>query len=479
MEKKKIIPMIFLICFLLALFAIQKNTNQVLAAPQNHPHLQSTQGVLEVPLTEFEVSFTDYGEGSGSGGTSCLTRGVRFINKGDHPINIYLYYVNQDGKKFTLQSGLVDANSSTNVIALDLGVIRLGGAGSIPGYVLPYAIAASYPDQTIVNENQNIAHPCDGYLGISVSENAGPIPEDAPTATTTVTSSPQLEATTQKQVSPTEEKEPETSTETALLTYVFLTGTLDGFENTPEGQNLSIEQRSYIRNALIAMGLLLPNEIDFYVYPDKHPCEGYTSRNVCQGILENKKDEIAQQLVLQEIANRAAERVLLRQRAQRIVTEEISNLWSFWDYIKNTGEIFSSADPLETSYEKLTDKAKNELKDKINERIKNNTDNKVSIFDLQTYDDVIKGGVKLVVDLATIRSADDYEYYRNIYNTQLRETLKSEDSPETAEEKRLAAHQTAMQQLTEHIKNGFPGRAAYLQAYERAFLRLNRLYGEQ
>ncbi len=61
-------------------------------------------------------------------------------------MNIFLYYVNQGGTTFTLESGLVQANSS-NTVSLDLGVIRLGGAGDTPGYVLPYSATAMYPRQ--------------------------------------------------------------------------------------------------------------------------------------------------------------------------------------------------------------------------------------------------------------------------------------------------------------------------------------------
>ena len=96
MKKKKIIPLVFLISFLLVTFLIQKNGEQVLAAPDNNPYLQSTPGLDPVPLSEYEISFTEYVEGSGSGGTSCITRGVKFTNKGNRSMNIFLYYVNQD-----------------------------------------------------------------------------------------------------------------------------------------------------------------------------------------------------------------------------------------------------------------------------------------------------------------------------------------------------------------------------------------------
>lgn len=475
MEKKKIIPIVFLISFLLVVFLIQKNGKQVLAAPDNKTNLQSTPGSDPVPLSAYEISFTDYGEGTGNNGSSCLTRGVKFTNKDSRPMNIFLYYVNQDGTTFTLESGLVPANSS-NTVPIDLGVIRIGGPGDTPGYVLPYSATAMYPNNLIVMEHQTIVHPCDGYLGVVVSGNNYQPPANEPTAPTQ--QSPET-LPTQGQAGASAVEKTETSDETAVLMYVLFTGSIDGFENTPAGQNLTLEQRMQIRNSLIAMGLLLPSEIDFYVYPDGHPCQGYTSRNLCEPILENKKNEIAEQLVIQEIADRAAERALQRQRAQHIVTEEISNLWTFWDYIKNSRDILFSADPLEATYEKLSDKAKDEVKNRINERIKANTDNQISIFDIKSYDDVIKDGVKLVTDLATIRSADDYEYYRNIYIAQIQENIKPEDSPEVVEQKRLAAHQAAMDQLSTHIKNGFPGRAAYLGAYDRAFIRLNRIYGEQ
>jgi hypothetical protein len=172
----------------LIFLVVEINLRQVFAASdqtsgtlQNLPLHQGKSRSQEEEIPDFEISFTDLSEGSGADGSICLTKGVNFSNKSNRPIFIELYYIKQTGEKFILPSGLINPNSST-VISQDLGVLQILN-GTI-SHVLPYAAVASFQEDSGFDLYYPVVHPCDGFLGVYVSEGVTqPTSSPKPTST--------------------------------------------------------------------------------------------------------------------------------------------------------------------------------------------------------------------------------------------------------------------------------------------------------
>ena len=435
-------------------FIASMPSGAITSSQQPYPEMDP----LVVPLDDFEIAFTDYFEGPISGGSSCLTRGVTFTNKGDRPINIFLYIVNQSNEVITLESGELGGGKSVTV-SYDLGVLLLGGAGSTPGWVLPYSSAAIYPPTPTIIDHKPIVHPCDGYLGIVVAGNGSGSTDVTTTEEPESNEPPQkIETTTPQSIeslSPTSTQEYEL---TALM-YVLFTGSLDGFEDTPEGQALTADQRLYVRQAIEAMGLLGPIDTDTFVYPRGHPCEGLTSRNLCED--KKKRDALQAEIdrAAEEISQQYADRLLRSIRVNQTVQEEISGAWNYLQYVYEYGGVILSPTPVQAARDVINDK----IKGKITEQIENRVAGDIKI---PSYDDVIKQGIDLVKNLATKGAERDYAQYLEYYQAE----IHAGENPEKA-------HQLAMEKLGTDLYG--KGRYAFVEngSYDRAFQRLNRLYG--
>ncbi|MBE0687335.1 MAG: hypothetical protein IH585_15195 [Anaerolineaceae bacterium] len=149
---------------------------------QNLPLHQGKSISQEEEIPDFEISFTEVGEVSKPDGTTgCLTQGVNFFNKSNRPIYIELYYINQSGEKFSVPSGFLSPNSST-MISEDLGVLQLYH-GTV-GFALPFSAAASFQEESGFDLYYPVVHPCDGFLGVYVSEGVTqPTSSPKPTST--------------------------------------------------------------------------------------------------------------------------------------------------------------------------------------------------------------------------------------------------------------------------------------------------------
>jgi len=188
LKKKYKFRILFLFSCSLIFLVVEINLRQVFAASdqtsgalQNLPLHQGKSLTQEEEIPDFEISFTDLNEGSGADGSICLTKGVNFSNKSNKPIFIELYYIKQTGEKFILPSGLISPNSST-VISQDLGVLQIFN-GSI-SHVLPYAAVASFQEDSGFDLFYPVVHPCDGFLGVYVSEGVTqPTSSPKPTST--------------------------------------------------------------------------------------------------------------------------------------------------------------------------------------------------------------------------------------------------------------------------------------------------------
>lgn len=465
-RKKAFSPLAVLCLFLLSFTHFPPATSENDIASGLSRAAQDAQCV--VPPSSYEVSFDGFSENKGKIAWTCQTTTLRAANHTSEPIRVYLmvytHNLNESGTKW------FDAISLQAGETKEIDSLAYSGKGgtekSLPEYHLPVQMVALYDSEACradqatgklpayaLEKNIPLTHPCPGPEGIDFS--GGGSAGDEP-----VTQPPETEVENPKEEPP--EPDPDEYQDpllTGLMYILFTEGDLRGFEDTKEGQALSAEERARIAEFLSSLELLT-HYGDTLIYPDTHDCEGYTSRAECekylQSLAEDKANEREKDRLLEQAIDQATEEYIRRQRINRIVQEEIAGRgrWLFY-----TGDLIQ--------YLRNPPNPREYVKEKINTYIKSKfTPEDLQNIELTSYEEVLRGGIDTVIQLSTCRAPDHYNDYLVFYH----EHLKTGDSPETA-------HSQAMKDLEAQIINGFPGAAAYIEAYNRAFIRLNRLYG--
>ena len=460
MNRKKAVSFLAMLGLFLLLFTHLPPSTSVNVDANGLPRpVQDAQCV--VPSSSYEVSFDGFSENKGKTAWTCQTKTLRAANHTSDPIRVYLlvYTHNLNESKTTWYEAISLQAGETKEIDSLFFSGKGGTEKSLPEYLLPVQMVALYdteacrayhvPDKLpafALEKTVPLTHPCPGPEGVDFS--SGGSAGDEPAA----------QLPEPEEVKP-EAKPPEGESEeyqdpllTGLMYILFTEGDLRGFEETKEGLSLSAEERAHVAEFLSSLELL-SHYGDTLIYPNHHDCEGYQSRADCEKHLlslvsDREKDRLLEQAIDQVTAAR-----LRRQRINRVVQEEIGG-WTLY------------AQDIISYLEKSTNprkSAQTELEKYIGEKFKPED---LENIDLSSYEEVLTGGIQAVIKLATKDSADHYDTYLGFYHKH----LQSGATPEKA-------HEKAIKQLEAQIKGGYPGPAGFIKAYDRAFIRLNRLYG--
>jgi hypothetical protein len=417
-----------------------------------------------VPSIFYEVTFSDPQRKQGDIAFSCSTESMELHNYSGEAILLYLLISEQNlnvGTRETWRGPYLVP--TTGYSSNDYFYKARGGTQSSKiEYYFPISITALYdtPDcrqyvnnvnmpEALVANKVGVYHPCSGE---GESSGGQPPPADsAPLETAPVETVPPENIP----VNPTATQEPWL---TGLL-YVLFTGSLDGFEDTPEGQALTTREREQVRNTLLAMTLLIgpdPSEEQPIPYPENHPCTGLTDkdRDICQSILRRHAEIDEMERQFETHVDLLANEILRQQRINRVVQEEIGGVTSYFQYVGQAWEKLTT-NPVVTARTFLQNHVTDNLKSKNTKDIK-----------LPDYVEVLSGGVNLVKNLATASSVRDYDYYVTIYRAQIKEGASE-----------TLAHNLALEELSKHIEG--KGSHAWIEngVYDTAFLKLNILYG--
>ncbi len=420
-----------------------------------------------VPSSSYEVSFDDFSENKGKIAWTCQTKTLRAANHTSDPIRVYLlmytHNLNESGTAWhnpiSLQAG--ETKEIDSLFYSGKG----GTEKSLPEYHLPVQMAALYDTEACradqvpgklpafaLEKTVPLTHPCPGPEGVDFSGgvSAGNEPAAQP---------PETEVEKPEEVPP--EPDPDEYQDpllTGLMYILFTEGDLRGFEETKEGQALSTEERARIAEFLSSLELLT-HYGDTFIYPNNHDCVGYTSRADCekhlQSLADDRKIEREKERLLEQAIDQATEEYMRRQRINRIVQEEIAGRGRWLFYTEDL-----------IQYLRKPPSPREYVKGEIDTYIKSKfTPEDLQNIELTSYEDVLRGGISAVIQMSTCRAPDHYNDYLVFYHKHLQTGASPGD-----------AHLKAIEELEAQIIDGFPGAAAYIKAYDRAFIRLNRLY---
>lgn len=466
-DRTRMLPVFITICLLL-------NSSSITIAqsvPDKNPVSSAGLQIADVnqcivPLISYEVSFSDFSEKQGKIAWTCQTAGLHAANFAGDPIIIYLqiyeHNLNTDQVRWN-QLSKIEPNQS-----LELPQYFYSGKGgtinSQVEYMLPLKMVALYatdecfsyiggqePPQLAQSNAVTLDHPCPGPEG-GVAIPGGETATEQPTELSNNSTEEAQQPTATQLADVAEEEDPLPA---GLMYVLFTSGDLRGFEQTPEGRALSAEERSRIAEFLSEMGLLT-HFGDTLVYPENHPCYGLTSREICEDYQRERQLETEKQRRFEAALERAENEYIRRQRINRIVQEEIAGRGRFLQYTKDVLNLmYSPPDPIKYA----SDKFEELIKDQV-------TPDEIKAMDIASYEQVLSRGIKAVIDLATSDAPNDYDRYLEFYHANLQIGLDSEE-----------AHTDAIEKLKQEILAGRPGRSSFIEAYDRAFQRLNRIYG--